>query len=584
MKIQNISSHKKIHLSASVGVSALLVAMALPARAQTAPSVTLGPSPLQQYGQALANDGITINSRYNGEFAANPSGGERQGAAFTGELNLGANFDLAKLVGLDGGSIQVLFTERAGTSLTQRTINNSVSVQQIFGGGQTYQLTYFTYTQELFNDRVKITVGRDSIQSHFDTAAIYCQFQSNAVCGQPSDTGNLIDDGSSFYPESTWGGTAQFNMTPALYLKAGVFQDMPNLNPDVNHGFDFSGAGSNGVQIAGEVGYAETAPGALYPNQYDVGAVVDRGSFSAPWFSPNPQYGRADIYAQAEQLVYQPTANSPRGLYLFAGGEIGLAGSAQSSNFSAEGGAVYQGIIPSRPLDDAAFMVNDTHYNNRFLAFEFNNFRVPQGGKQFPDSNMVMLELNYTAQLNSWLNFTPNLQYIINPDGLSGTQAFPVSNLKNAFVIGLQFQLDVANLLGLSGFAPAVPAALPMAETTPTAAPAPAPSHSYLVFFDWDKSNLTPRATQIIAQAASASSTNNITTIDVSGYTDTSGTPDYNQGLSKRRAQSVAAQLVSDGVSQSEIEIHAYGDTHLLVPTGPGVREPQNRRVEIVLQ
>jgi outer membrane protein OmpA-like peptidoglycan-associated protein len=40
---------------------------------------------------------------------------------------------------------------------------------------------------------------------------------------------------------------------------------------------------------------------------------------------------------------------------------------------------------------------------------------------------------------------------------------------------------------------------------------------------------------------------------------------------------------VADGVPASEISIHAYGETHLLVPTGPGVREPQNRRVEIVL-
>jgi outer membrane protein OmpA-like peptidoglycan-associated protein len=116
------------------------------------------------------------------------------------------------------------------------------------------------------------------------------------------------------------------------------------------------------------------------------------------------------------------------------------------------------------------------------------------------------------------------------------------------------------------------------------AAPAPAPAKTYLVFFDWDKYNLTPRANQIIAEAASDSHSQSVTTIDVSGYTDTSGTPTYNQGLSERRAQAVAAQLVTDGVPQSEISIHAYGETHLLVPTGPGVREPQNRRVEIVLQ
>jgi OOP family OmpA-OmpF porin len=53
-------------------------------------------------------------------------------------------------------------------------------------------------------------------------------------------------------------------------------------------------------------------------------------------------------------------------------------------------------------------------------------------------------------------------------------------------------------------------------------------------------------------------------------------------GLSERRARVVAAELVRDGVPQNAIDMHAYGDTHLLVPTGPGVREPQNRRVEIV--
>jgi outer membrane protein OmpA-like peptidoglycan-associated protein len=139
----------------------------------------------------------------------------------------------------------------------------------------------------------------------------------------------------------------------------------------------------------------------------------------------------------------------------------------------------------------------------------------------------------------------------------------------NTFLVGLRYQLFNA------------PAMAP--APAPVAAPAPAAARTYLVFFDWDKYNLTPRATQIIAQAASDSKTQATTTLDVSGYTDTSGTPVYNQGLSLRRAKAVAAKLVVDGVPAAEIEIHAYGETHLLVPTGPGVREPQNRRVEIVL-
>jgi outer membrane protein OmpA-like peptidoglycan-associated protein len=70
----------------------------------------------------------------------------------------------------------------------------------------------------------------------------------------------------------------------------------------------------------------------------------------------------------------------------------------------------------------------------------------------------------------------------------------------------------------------------------------------------------------------------------VNGYTDTTGTPQYNMGLSIRRAKSVQAELIKDGVPANAITIQAFGETHLLVPTGPGVREPQNCRVEILIR
>jgi outer membrane protein OmpA-like peptidoglycan-associated protein len=142
----------------------------------------------------------------------------------------------------------------------------------------------------------------------------------------------------------------------------------------------------------------------------------------------------------------------------------------------------------------------------------------------------------------------------------------------HTFLVGVRYQI----------FQPPPPPP-PAPAPAPVAAPAPAPAKTYLVFFDWDKYSLTPRALDIIAQAASDSKSQSTTTINVSGYTDTSGTPVYNMGLSQRRADAVAKQLVADGVPASEIETHAFGETHLLVPTGPGVREPQNRRVEIVL-
>ena len=74
------------------------------------------------------------------------------------------------------------------------------------------------------------------------------------------------------------------------------------------------------------------------------------------------------------------------------------------------------------------------------------------------------------------------------------------------------------------------------------------------------------------------------TRIEVAGHADRSGTPAYNQRLSQRRADAVAAELVARGVSRSEISVTAYGESRPLVPTADGVREPQNRRVEIVLR
>jgi outer membrane protein OmpA-like peptidoglycan-associated protein len=119
--------------------------------------------------------------------------------------------------------------------------------------------------------------------------------------------------------------------------------------------------------------------------------------------------------------------------------------------------------------------------------------------------------------------------------------------------------------------------------TPPPAQPvAPAVPHSYLVFFDFNKSDLTPQAQQIVDQAASNAGSAHVTRLTVTGHTDTVGSDAYNMRLSRRRAESVAARLEKDGIPSSEIEIVAKGKRDLLVPTADGVREPQNRRVQIV--
>jgi outer membrane protein OmpA-like peptidoglycan-associated protein len=103
-----------------------------------------------------------------------------------------------------------------------------------------------------------------------------------------------------------------------------------------------------------------------------------------------------------------------------------------------------------------------------------------------------------------------------------------------------------------------------------------------MVFFDFNKSDLTPDAVAIVDQAAKNAGPAKATEITVTGHTDTVGSDAYNLRLSQRRAESVAAELEKDGIPASEIAIVAKGKRDLLKPTKDGVKEPQNRRVTIV--
>ncbi|MDQ2101289.1 OmpA family protein [Azospirillum isscasi] len=122
----------------------------------------------------------------------------------------------------------------------------------------------------------------------------------------------------------------------------------------------------------------------------------------------------------------------------------------------------------------------------------------------------------------------------------------------------------------------------------PAAAPAVAPAPAaraqteYLVFFDWDKANVTPAADRVIGDAAAAIGKGANARVHVVGHTDTSGSPAYNQRLSIRRAEAVKQALVSKGIAAGAITTEGKGESQLLVQTGPNVREPSNRRAQIL--
>ena len=194
------------------------------------------------------------------------------------------------------------------------------------------------------------------------------------------------------------------------------------------------------------------------------------------------------------------------------------------------------------------------------------------------------LRFEFTSQVAFGLDYrylgTPN-QTITNngaarypfPHGTGGTNCCAGGSFTSKY----NSNNLVASITMKFGVPPAPPPPLP-----PAPPPPPPAQKVFLVFFDWDKYNITPEGEKIIELAAQQYKAGGSVKIQVNGYTDTTGSYAYNQRLSERRANAVATRLAALGVARSDMAVAGHSFNDLRVPTPPGVREPQNRRVEIV--
>ena len=120
------------------------------------------------------------------------------------------------------------------------------------------------------------------------------------------------------------------------------------------------------------------------------------------------------------------------------------------------------------------------------------------------------------------------------------------------------------------------------------AAPAPAPQvaaapETFIVYFSWDSDAVDGSGGRVIDDAVAAADSLGISDFSITGHADRSGSEDYNLNLSLRRADNVKTELVARGVKAGGISVAGRGEAEPAIQTGDGVREPANRRVEIIL-
>ena len=161
----------------------------------------------------LSDLGVEITGGYAMEYLGNPVGGKNQGSTYVHNILLQGDFNLEKLIGLPNSAFRARFSQRSGDSLTNDHIGNTFSVQQLYGGGQTYRLVEAQMIHSLFDDRLNLTYGRLAATNDFLTSPLYCQFVNNAFCGQPPTPFFNMPDGITAYPGATWGVRGSLNLS-----------------------------------------------------------------------------------------------------------------------------------------------------------------------------------------------------------------------------------------------------------------------------------------------------------------------------------------------------------------------------------
>ena len=346
-------------------------------------------------------------------------------------------------------------------------------------------------------------------------------------------------------------GQAQMMMDPGSqgpYLRAeGGWNHMSNLNFNSDSGLNGSTSEKEGYIAGGAVGYAF-------------------GNFRAEL---NLDY--------RDNSVHSVHIGSPAAL---AGISGGAAGSVQGTSVMANGlFDLPYNWMGLKPYVGAGVGLVHMKLNSVSLA----------GTTLVDDSDTVpaiqgMLGVRYDLTSNWGVGLEYRFLNGFNPTFHSrGAGDFKTNDYRNNSIL-----LSISYSFGAPPPPPplaTIPAAAP--APAPAAAPAPAPTAGarqlFLVFFDFDKSTITDAGRQVLDAAAAAVKRDQAVRIELTGYTDTVGTQQYNLNLSRKRAEAVRDYLTKQGIPQDRMNVAWKGKEDLRVPTPDGVREPQNRRVEIVL-
>lgn len=383
----------------------------------------------------LNERGVTVTARYASESGYNFSGGDRKLFRETGQFDVGALFDLERVVGLEGGAIQATVTWRRGEDLTTDAgLGVLQQVQEVYGRGQTVRMTQLWYEQRI-GEAVEVKLGRTNPGEDF--AVFSCHFMNLSFCG--AQPGNLVGDYWYNWPVSQWGARLNVALDKAHYVRAAVYEENPrNLDTNFFIGHFHGATGvlvpveagwSHGVND-GRVGSIEVGGWISTARRDDVFFDVTRRPIAVTGLAPLRRNGAYGVYASLQQQLTGKSKGGKAlsGLSMFANVTQTDRKTSVTDNQIALG-IFYKGLIPARPGDVVGFALARTNVNGRAAAADLLTPDTPHRDAEYAS------ELYYSISPFSWMELLPNVQLIHHPGGIRNATDVGVIGLKAAITL-----------------------------------------------------------------------------------------------------------------------------------------------------
>jgi porin len=354
----------------------------------------------------------------------NTTGGRRRGFSEFDLLALDVIVDTEKLFGWPGGELRVGFANSSGTSLSRQYVGNNFPIQLADVASANPRLTYLSYTQSLFDDKLSVRFGRLTINSvygeEFAGSQYFKAFTSVAFDLVP--LGIFLNAPGAFgYPLTTWGARVKLEPVESFYAMVGCYNGDPVVKEGDRRGVDLTLRGP--PFVIGEVGYrrnygrdAVGLPGNLKLGAYFNGGsaeVFGSGLAGHPNETVLARYGFYILGDQALARWGDPAEK--RHLGAFAAFVCAPDQRVSAAPYFFDAGLVAYGFLPRRPRDFAGFGVAYGSYSGDLRRAE--EAQALTGSAVGVQSWEMTLEMTYGCTVKPGLLVQPSVQYLVNPGG-----------------------------------------------------------------------------------------------------------------------------------------------------------------------